>query len=42
MQKLHQEKDADVQHFVGFITNEATQKNISGYLKMLAAKKAKK
>jgi hypothetical protein len=42
LDKLQDERDSDIQHFVGFITNETTQRNISGYLKMLAAKKQQK
>lgn len=39
--KLRVDRDADVQNFVGFITNETTQKNINNYLKMLSTRKNK-
>lgn len=38
LDKLRATQQDDINHFVGFVTNEKTQKSLSAYLQMLASK----
>ncbi|GAX24759.1 3,2-trans-enoyl-CoA isomerase, mitochondrial [Fistulifera solaris] len=42
LKHFHQERQADLEHFVNFITQDAVQTQLRGYLQQLAAKKNKK